>query len=342
MYLLIQKIISWMNSWFDRFQTKKAYLEKSSPKNYSWTNPSPTQGYPRGSWRVWGECKNNSPHRLDNSQYELPTVSTRRRRFVDFLKPEKQRIFTTIKLAPPSGWIPGEPPFRLFSIDHHWLSIHGNHSGRGIAFLTIHQSYSRRKAPMRRRLDSRLGKIRITRSRRRISSFTRSRELVVRSLARYRLGSSQTAVASSNPFSKTSMAWGAFPSYSSRVWFKRKRAVSRLAASKIPRTLEWISSWRAWGVASQILVMKGVWHRCQVVPWRSVSIAFFKPWWSSEVTKSTPFSPLPFNQMKRNVSWLQTHCHQSGVPELSGILDNGSLREQGVYYGIEPAGLCEP
>lgn len=42
--------------------------------------------------------------------------------------------------------------------------------------------------------------------RRRISSFTRSKELVVRSLVRYRFGSSKTAVASSNPFSKTSMA----------------------------------------------------------------------------------------------------------------------------------------
>jgi len=47
--------------------------------------------------------------------------------------------------------------------------------------------------------------------------------------------------------------------------------------------------------------MKWVWHRCQVVPWSYVSIAFFKPWWSSEVTKSTPFNPLSFNQMKKSL-----------------------------------------
>jgi len=52
---------------------------------------------------TYGEnSKRNDPHRLDNSSIELPTVSTsRRRRFVDFLKPEKQRVFKTIKLAHP-------------------------------------------------------------------------------------------------------------------------------------------------------------------------------------------------------------------------------------------------
>lgn len=194
-----------------------------------------------------------------------------------------------------------------------FASMWSNHSCQNIFSLTMHQSSSIRKAPIRRRLDSRLGKIPITRSRRRISSFTRSKELVVRNPVWYLLGSSKTALASSNFFSKTSMTWGAFSLYLSKVWFKRKWSVERSATSKIPHTREWISSWGVLGVASKIFFMKWVWHRCQVAPWSYFSIALFNPWWSSEVTKSTPFNPLSFNQMKKLLQFASDLCGKSGV-----------------------------
>ena len=61
---------------------------------------------------------------------------------------------------------------------------------------------------MSRMADASLGKIRITRSRRRISSFSRSCLFVERSRRRYGFGSAKTASASSNPSSRYATVFG--------------------------------------------------------------------------------------------------------------------------------------
>ncbi len=94
--------------------------------------------------------------------------------------------------------------------------------------------------------------MRMTRSRRRISSLSRSMPFVVRSRLRYFSGSRRTAVASSKPFYKTEIAFAALASYISTVCCNNNRAVSRSGASKIARTRGYNSFCNCLGVASRI------------------------------------------------------------------------------------------
>lgn len=63
-----------------------------------------------------------------------------------------------------------------------------------------------KSAPSKRMADSRLGKMRMMRSRRRIASLSRSWPLVARSRWRYVAGNARTAVASSQPRSSVATA----------------------------------------------------------------------------------------------------------------------------------------
>jgi len=74
--------------------------------------------------------------------------------------------------------------------------------------------------------------VRITLSRRRISSLGLSRELVLRSRTRYFLGKVKMFNVSSNPSSRHSMALGAFFSKVRRISFRTVRASSIVSERK--------------------------------------------------------------------------------------------------------------
>lgn len=90
---------------------------------------------------------------------------------------------------------------------------------------------SARSAPIKRSADASFGKMRITHSRRRTSSFNRSCMLVVRNRSRYFSGSASTASASSRPASNHSIALVAL----GNCWTSaanRVRASAELAARR--------------------------------------------------------------------------------------------------------------
>ena len=89
-------------------------------------------------------------------------------------------------------------------------ATHSMNSSMSRYFRSCQTSFcSAGKAPIRRKADSSFGKMRMTRSRRRISSLSRSYILVVRSLRRYFSGRAMTAMASSNPSSIQATAFAA-------------------------------------------------------------------------------------------------------------------------------------
>ena len=45
--------------------------------------------------------------------------------------------------------------------------------------------------------------------------------------------------------------------------------------------------------------MKWVRQRCQLAPVNTAAMAFFSPWWASEVTSSTPLSPRAVNEHRK-------------------------------------------
>ena len=104
-------------------------------------------------------------------------------------------------------------------------------------FPVLHCSWnSERRAPMSRMAESSLGKIRITRSRLRTSSFSRSWEFVLLSLTRYFRGKDKIVSDSSKPSSRQSIDFGAFFKKESRISFLRTRASSFVSArNKRPR-----------------------------------------------------------------------------------------------------------
>ncbi len=105
-------------------------------------------------------------------------------------------------------------------------------------FPVLHCSWnSARRAPMSRIAESSLGKIRITRSRLRTSSFSRSWEFVLLSLIRYFLGKDKIVSDSSKPSSRQSIDLGAFFSKASKISFLIARASSLVSArNSRPRT----------------------------------------------------------------------------------------------------------
>jgi len=109
-----------------------------------------------------------------------------------------------------------------------------------------------------------------------------------------------TTVASSNPLSRQTMAFGAFSLKSARTSFNSFRAVTKSGASKSSFSLGFSSPCSALGQLSRILRLKWVWHLCQETPWKCLRIALTRPPWSSEVIISTPLKPLPFNQVKNS------------------------------------------
>ena len=117
---------------------------------------------------------------------------------------------------------------------HSWYSVMSRYF-----FPVLHCSWnSERRAPMRRMAESSFGKIRITRSRRRISSLSRSWELVLRSRTRYFLGKVKMFNVSSNPSSRHSMALGAFFSKIRRISFRTIRA-SSIVSERNSRDRAW-------------------------------------------------------------------------------------------------------
>ena len=118
-------------------------------------------------------------------------------------------------------------------------------------------SCSMSKAPMSRITDSRLGKMRMTRSRRRTSSFNRSTLFVVLRRLRYFSGRLRTAVASSNPHRLRRF-----------VLVCRKRLLQQHSGRFRVRRLQDGPYMRVDFIlqGSRMLRIKCVWHRCQVAP----------------------------------------------------------------------------
>jgi len=130
---------------------------------------------------------------------------------------------------------------------------------------------------MRRWADSSLGKIRITRSRRRISWISRSCMLDDFSRRRYFSGNASTASASSSPSSRQVTALGAFYSISSiRAW-----AFSRASAAVSDRNIRFRPSASASlcreGVCESTLRPKCTWHLCQTAPLETTSDRAHQP-----------------------------------------------------------------
>ena len=57
------------------------------------------------------------------------------------------------------------------------------------------------------------------------------------------------------------------------------------------RTMVATPGWARLGNRVSRLAMKWVRQRCQLAPVNTAAMAFFSPWWASEVTSSTPLSP---------------------------------------------------
>ena len=57
--------------------------------------------------------------------------------------------------------------------------------------------------------------------------------------------------------------------------------------------MSWVATpgWARLGTRVSRLAMKWVRQRCQLAPVNTAAMAFFSPWWASEVTSSTPLSP---------------------------------------------------
>ena len=114
-------------------------------------------------------------------------------------------------------------------------------------FPVLHCSWnSERRAPMSRMAESSLGKIRITRSRLRTSSFSLSWEFVLLSLTRYFRGKDRIVRDSSNPSSRQSIDLEAFFSKVARISFLMARASSFVSArNKRPKASARGPRWEA-------------------------------------------------------------------------------------------------
>ena len=65
------------------------------------------------------------------------------------------------------------------------------------------------------------------------------------------------------------------------------------------------------------LVMKCVRHFCQAAPAKAVAMAPFSPWWASEITSSTPLSPLAVREGRNASQKAPPSLVPTSIPRIS-------------------------
>ena len=63
--------------------------------------------------------------------------------------------------------------------------------------------------------------------------------------------------------------------------------------------------------------MKWVRQRCQLAPVNTAAMAFFSPWWASEVTSSTPLSPRAVSDLRKASQKAPSSLAPTSIPRIS-------------------------